>query len=1163
MATQILRLIQVAFVAFTLACSSALWAADNAHDHNSHNDTPGPVQPLKTNPLQQSAKDGPVGPSCNAGYPSDSLTSPVIGLTGEFVWTVTDISLAGRPALDLTRAYRAFDSRDGLFGKGWSTHCEKALVPVIDYESSATPSRAFIYRLDNGQRFKYVETASNQYQSPDGLKGTSLVVNSDETASIRSISGAQETYNRIGQLISESDRYGNSINYTYQNGSLVSISDTNGRSLNFTIDSTGHVTLVTDHTGRQWSYSYNADGTLATVTDPLGGQMIYTYVDVQREASAVIYPVISSITDESGVVQVSVSYDEVGRVASYTEGENEYSYSRSRGILYKTDAMNSEWSFTLDELGRKTKIVYPNRYSEEFEYNDNSDVIKFTDQDGTEFSWTYDDLGRMTSATTPDGSTNYTYRDNTNWITSVVSPTGRTVTMDYDANGNPLTVTDPANFTTRFGWSDQGDLLTITDALNGIITQTFSSIGLVTSITDQLDRQTRFAYDSRGNLTQLTNTLGNASVMSYDLLDRMVSSSDALGHVTAYSLDPVGRLLSLTDANGGITQFDYDIYGRQTLETRADNSVISSAYRADNLLETRTDPRDIPMTYTYNGAKEMTRVAAGVSESASMSYDRLNRITRASYNGSLDYRYDSMSRMVSERHSSTGTTSYSYNTEGELISVTALGETLTYGYDERGLLSSFTTPSGTHKYAYDALGRRVSHTLPNGSVNRFTYDAASQLITQDFSESSGDILSYTYDAVGQVSDISSVLNTDWSYQYDAINRLVSASHDQQYFYEYDALGNRIENGGVYDLFNKLLENNDYTFNYDEAGNLVSKVSKLSGQQHRYTFNNFGRLSDVEIAASVGANADYAASYAYDYTGRRVSKRVGRDTSYYQWKGFDLVGEYAGRSVAKTYRYADGYAATEFGAINGDFYVQGNILDTALTLTDAVNSLAWSQESSPYGVFNVTDADSIEFEQRFPNQYHDDVTGLQYNYFRYYDPEVGRYINSDPIGISGGINQYSYALQNPVNNADPFGLKSMSSTGSSGSSGGLIITIPSTRYPAPVKFENMNMGIRHSQMSAAASALERISKGPKLPPQLIELQLRLDYAAMEQSGKRRSEAQDTWRRNRGCISPENDPFYPHGPYPDQACAPNSTCIAPGDAYNQRRFYEMFPSLFGGY
>jgi RHS repeat-associated protein len=92
------------------------------------------------------------------------------------------------------------------------------------------------------------------------------------------------------------------------------------------------------------------------------------------------------------------------------------------------------------------------------------------------------------------------------------------------------------------------------------------------------------------------------------------------------------------------------------------------------------------------------------------------------------------------------------------------------------------------------------------------------------------------------------------------------------------------------------------------------------------------------------------------------------------------------------------------------------------ITDSGNNIVWQWENSdPFGN-NVPVANGgFEFNLRFPGQYYDRETNLHYNYYRDYDPAIGRYIQSDPIGLGGGINTYAYVLGNPLRFADPLGL----------------------------------------------------------------------------------------------------------------------------------------------
>src|SRR5690554_2771049 len=103
-----------------------------------------------------------------------------------------------------------------------------------------------------------------------------------------------------------------------------------------------------------------------------------------------------------------------------------------------------------------------------------------------------------------------------------------------------------------------------------------------------------------------------------------------------------------------------------------------------------------------------------------------------------------------------------------------------------------------------------------------------------------------------------------------------------------------------------------------------------------------------------------------------------------------------------------------------YYYHNDHLGTPQLLTDQQQSVVWQGRYTPFG--EVTETISlVEQPLRFPGQYHDIETGLYYNYHREYDPTLGRYIQSDPIGLEGGINTYAYVLGNPLSYVDPKGL----------------------------------------------------------------------------------------------------------------------------------------------
>lgn len=109
-----------------------------------------------------------------------------------------------------------------------------------------------------------------------------------------------------------------------------------------------------------------------------------------------------------------------------------------------------------------------------------------------------------------------------------------------------------------------------------------------------------------------------------------------------------------------------------------------------------------------------------------------------------------------------------------------------------------------------------------------------------------------------------------------------------------------------------------------------------------------------------------------------------------------------------------------------YYIYPDHLNTPRAITNSLNQLVWRWESAdPFGslppIENPSGLGTFSFNLRFPGQYFDQETNTHYNYFRDYDPSIGRYVQSDPIGLEGGINTYAYARSNPIRLTDRLGL----------------------------------------------------------------------------------------------------------------------------------------------
>ena len=127
-------------------------------------------------------------------------------------------------------------------------------------------------------------------------------------------------------------------------------------------------------------------------------------------------------------------------------------------------------------------------------------------------------------------------------------------------------------------------------------------------------------------------------------------------------------------------------------------------------------------------------------------------------------------------------------------------------------------------------------------------------------------------------------------------------------------------------------------------------------------------------------------------------------------------------LSKRYDYVLGsYAPTQASDRTNHYNVHTDHLQTPKWITNSEGAIVWRSTREAFGEMMV-EGSYVTFNFRFPGQYYDAESGLYYNHYRYYDPKLGRYITSDPIGLGGGINRFAYVGGNPVGVVDPLDLK---------------------------------------------------------------------------------------------------------------------------------------------
>ena len=287
-------------------------------------------------------------------------------------------------------------------------------------------------------------------------------------------------------------------------------------------------------------------------------------------------------------------------------------------------------------------------------------------------------------------------------------------------------------------------------------------------------------------------------------------------------------------------------------------------------------------------------------------------------------------------------------------------------------------------------------------------------------------LDYVYDEVLNIdTQTSSREGGAHNYSYDDLDRLTQATHPTlpQEDYEYDKVGNReVSDPALYDYdANHRITTSPtgITYAFDSDGNLETKVNGSTTETFAHNWNN--RLTQYTDGTTI-------ATYQYDPSGRRISKTVNGTTTYFVWDGKIIISEYnAAGTRTKRYAYLpNGLNPLQIEDINGVYDVHTDHLQTPQFLTNTAQQIVWSQSQEAFGKAIVSDnpdgdANSVTFNFRFVGQYYDQESGLHQNYFRDYDAELDRYIQSDPIGLLGGLNTYLYVNANPIVLTDFLGL----------------------------------------------------------------------------------------------------------------------------------------------
>ncbi len=733
----------------------------------------------------------------------------------------------------------------------------------------------------------------------------------------------------------------------------------------FTLDSRGNARTKTVTVGaesRTWTYDYNAVGQMISVDGPradVADTTTWTYVAGN----------LDTMTDAAGNVTRYGNYDAHGRAQSITDANGLVTAMMydARGRLKTSSAGMETTAYDYDGVGNLSKLTLP---------------------DATFLRYGYDAAQRLTSIT---------------------DSLGNSVTYTLDETGNRKTedTKDP------------------TGALAQTMTRVFDGLSRVKEMRGATGQLTAYTYDPQGNLKSATDPLTHATANDYDALNRLVKLTEpqlagapAAGTI-AYAYDAQDNLAAVTDQRGLVTTYGYSGSDELKTLTSPDTGVTQYTYDPAGNVKTMQDARGQGATYGYDALNRL-KTLLYADESLAFTYDdpasanskgRLSKVTDGS--GSTTYGYDLQGRVASKTQltgSLTRAVGYTYNTSGQLATITtASGQAIGYGYTNNQITS--ITVNGVSVVAsakYFPFGEIASWTWGNGQAYQRVYDSDGRIKSVTLA---GTTRTYGFDDASRITSLADQIGAATATAtigYDNLDRLTSALNAATGGYNdtfvHDLIGNRTSEtvAGVTTSLtygttsNRLTQIGSQAIVYDAAGNTTNDGALT------YTYSGRNRLVEVKQGAST------LATYKHNAFGERVAKTLaGTTTTFIYDEDGHLLGEYgaAGELIQETVWLEDTPVATLRPKTGGGIdirYVWADHLDTprAITSSDAASTVLWTWNSDPFGTTGAQES-GLAYNLRFPGHYFDAETGTHYNYFRDYNPQAGRYQQSDPIGLVSG------------------------------------------------------------------------------------------------------------------------------------------------------------------
>jgi RHS repeat-associated protein len=695
----------------------------------------------------------------------------------------------------------------------------------------------------------------------------------------------------------------------------------------------------------------------------------------------------------------------------------QYDGDRLRTI---TDAVGRVTTFHYNGEGRISEVIDPLGRQAGYQYDAVGHLVTYIDMVGNVITYTYDEVSYMTSYTTPQGTWRVRRGTTPNFselpyiLKEVIDPLGHS--RKYDTGPSIAWIDDARGYRTFVFSAGAGETTLVTDP-EGNSTQRSFSGGNLTSITDPNGNTATLAYDARGNVTSVTDSLGNIVRYQYDARDNIVRLITPQSRTNTYVYDARDNLVQAIDPNGGLTTFGVDSFGQLTGMSDARSNSVQLINDAHGNVTNTIGPTGLSTRYTYDVVGRIQSVVDPNGQTFSYTHDAMDRLTEVRGPGgrNINYRWECCS--LAAITDASGTVGFAYDAGKRLIRFTnTLNQVIGYAYDPNGNLTALTYPDGKRVlYEYDKANRMTKVTDWLGNVTAYRYDRNGNLLASTNADNT--VTRYTFDAADRlVSQVSAQVGGSVIVAYQvAMDRLGNPTNLTAVRALLPALS-ATNQAARFDADNRLLDAGGSTFTYDNNGNLTAISGTFNATLH---YDAFDQLTEAVLPAGV-------VQYEYDALSDRIARTVngratrfindpngpmsrvlaetdaaGRVQVYYVY-GLELIARITSAGQTLTYHY--------------------DPTSSTVALTDRAGNALNKYAYDPYGKMAANSVESVPNSFRFVGAYGvtDEENGLLYMRARYYLPQLGRFLNKDPLGLVGGPNLYGYVEGNPLTAIDPEG-----------------------------------------------------------------------------------------------------------------------------------------------